>query len=76
MNYVAGQDCLCTVYHKKWCEFGSAIRRGPQPPEYGVELLNLVLVWFFQRPHQSRLDAAHNKTVGAFYLTVGLWVVD
>ena len=39
MNYIAGQNCLCAVYHKKWCESGSAVWRGPQPPEYGVELL-------------------------------------
>ena len=31
MNYVAGQNRLCTVYHKEWCVSGSAIRRGPQP---------------------------------------------
>ena len=34
MNYVAGQNCLCAVYLKKWCESGSAIQRGPQPLEY------------------------------------------
>ena len=51
MNYVAGQDCLCTVYHKKWCESGSAIRRGLQPPEYGVKLL-----------YQCMLDSVRDRT--------------
>ena len=40
MNYVARQNCLCAVHHKEGCISGSAIRRGPQPPEYGVELLD------------------------------------
>ena len=44
MNDVAGQNCLCAVYHKKWCESGSTVRRCPQPPEYGVELLDPVRV--------------------------------
>ena len=44
MDYVAWQYCLCAVYHKKWCESGGAIQRGPQPPEYGVELLDLVRI--------------------------------
>ena len=44
MNDVAGQNGLCAVHHEEWCVSGSAIGRGPQPPEYGVELLNPVLV--------------------------------
>ena len=48
MNYVAGQNCLCAVYHKELCESGGAIRRGPQPPEYGVELLYPVRVRFLE----------------------------
>ena len=30
---------------------GGAIRRGPQPPEYGVELLYPVRVRFLEGPH-------------------------
>ena len=44
MNDVAGQYRLCAVHHKEWCVSGRAIGRGPQPPEYGIEFLNLVLV--------------------------------
>ena len=51
MNYVAGQNGHCAVYHKKWCESGSAIRRGLQPLEYGVELLYPVRVRFLEGPH-------------------------
>ena len=43
MNDVAGQNYFCAVYHKKWCEFGSAIWRGLQPLEYGVEQHSLDL---------------------------------
>ena len=43
MNYIAGQNCLCAIYHKEWRKSGSTIWRGPQPPEYGVELLYPVL---------------------------------
>ena len=46
MNYVAGQNRLCAVHHKERCVSGSAIWRGPQPLEYGVELLYLVRVRF------------------------------
>ena len=46
MNYVAGQNRLCAVHHKEGCVSGSTIRRGPQPPEYGVELLYPVLLDF------------------------------
>ena len=44
MNDVAGQYRLCAVHHKKRCVSGSAIQRGSQPPQYGVELLYLVRV--------------------------------
>ena len=44
MNYIAGQNCLSTVYHKEACVSSSTIWRGPQPPEYGVEILYLVRV--------------------------------
>ena len=44
MNDVAGQNGLCAVHHEEWRVSGSAIGRGPQPPEYRDELLNLVLV--------------------------------
>ena len=44
MNYVAGQNCLCTVHHKEGCISYSTIERGPQPPEYGVELLDPVRI--------------------------------
>ena len=48
MNYVARQNGLCAVHHEEWCVFGGAVRRGPQPPEYGVELLYLVRVRFLR----------------------------
>src|SRR3954466_11942371 len=76
MNYGAGQNCLCAVYHKEWCESGGAIRRGSQPPEYGVELLYPVHIGFFKGPHQSGFDAAHDETICTFDLTVSLWVID
>ena len=76
MNYVAGQDCHCTVHHKEGCISGTTVRHGPQPPEYGVELLYLVRVRFLEGPHQSRFNAAHDKTICSFNLAVGLWVID
>ena len=76
MNYVAGQNCLCAVYHKKWCESCSAVWRGPQPPEYGVELLYPVHVRFLEGPHLSGFDAAHDNTICMFDLAVSLWVID
>ena len=51
MNYVTGQNCLCAVHHEEWCVSGGAIRRDPQPPEYGVELLYLVHIRFLKGPH-------------------------
>ena len=51
MNYIAGQNCLGAVYHKKWCESGCVVWRGPQPLEYGVELLYPVRVRFRVGPH-------------------------
>ena len=51
MNYVARQNFLCAVHHKEWCVSGGAIRRGPQPPEYGVELLYLVRIRFLEGLH-------------------------
>ena len=76
MNYVARQNCICAVHHKDWCVFGGVIRRGPQPPEYGVELLYPVRVRFLEGPHQSRFNAAHDKTICTFDLAVSLWVID
>ena len=76
MNYVAGQDCLCAVHHKKWCVSGGAIRHGPQPLEYGVELLYPVRVRFLEGPHLFGFDAAHDETICTFDLTVSLWVID
>ena len=60
MNYVTGQDCLCAVQHKEGCMSGTTIRRGPQPLEYGVELLYPVRVRFLEGPHKSGFDAAHD----------------
>ena len=51
MNNVAGQNHLCAVYHKEWCESGRTVGRGPQPPEDGVELLYRVRVRFRKGPH-------------------------
>ena len=76
MNYVAGQYRLCAVHHKEWCVSGSAIRRGPQPPEYEVELLYPTRVRFPEGPHKSGFDAAHDKTICSLDLTVSLWVID
>ncbi len=55
MNYVTGQDCLCTVYHKEWCKSGGAIRSGPQPLEYRVDLLYPVRVRFHCPADRARL---------------------
>ena len=44
MNNIAGQNSLCAIHHEERCVSGSAVGHGPQPLEYGVELLNLVLV--------------------------------
>ena len=50
MNYVAGKNYLCAVHHEEWCVSGGAIRRGPQPPVYGVELLYPVRIRFLKGP--------------------------
>ena len=42
MDNIIGQDGLWAVHHEEWCVSGRAIGRGPQPPEYGVELLDPV----------------------------------
>ena len=76
MNDVAGQNGLCTIHHEEWYVSGSAIGRGPQPPEYGVELLYPVFVCFFQRSHYPGFDSAHNKTIGSLDLTICLRVID
>src|SRR3954465_168454 len=76
MNYVAGQNFLWAVHHKKWCESGGTIRRGSQPPEYGVELLHPVRIRFLEGPHYSGFNAAHDETICTFDLTVSLWVID
>ena len=44
MDNIAGQDSLCVVHHEEQCVSGRAIVRGPQPPEYEVELLNPVII--------------------------------
>ena len=76
MNNVAGQDNLCAVHHEEWCVSGGAIRRGPQPPEYGVELLDPMSIRLCQGSHLSGFDAAHDETICPFDLTICLRVVD
>ena len=44
VNNIAGQYGLYAIHHEERCVSGSTVGHGPQPPEYGVELLNPVLV--------------------------------
>ena len=50
MNDIAGQDGHCAVHHEERCVSGHAIGCGPQPPEYGVELLNPVFIRLLRDP--------------------------
>ena len=71
-----GNTASAAVHHEEWCVSVGAIRCGPQPPEYGVELLYPVRVRFLEGPRQSGFNAAHDKTICMFDLAISFWVID